>query len=228
MKNLFYIAFIILLTNLSASTADEEKELLAKKCYQEKNPLACHEMKLMYGEEDVATLKKESFKQACEDGNPIACHNMGLMHDHGDGDILENDNKAIDFYLQACDKNYYDSCARAAFLYEEGKDVEVNMKKALKLYSKACGGNHALACHNVAVYYGKNKNKALRKIAINFYDKACTHGNADSCVYMGKFYRDMQPLKQDFVKAKEKFEMACELNNAHGCKEVRILKGAGY
>lgn len=227
MKKLLYTLCIVLITNLSASDTNDQKATLEQAC-QAGSALACYEMKLIYGEESVKTLKKESFKKACEEGNPVACHNMGLMYDYGDGKILENDNTAIDFYIKACDKNYYESCTRAAFLYEEGKDVKVNMKKAFQLYSKACGGNNGLACHNVAIYYGKNEKESLKKLAIHFYDKACDIGNADSCIFMGRYYRDAKSLRRNYVKAKEKFDMACELNNALGCKEVRILKGLGY
>ena len=227
MKKLFFTICILLITSLAASSVDEQRVLLEKDC-KKGNSLACHEVKLMYGEESVETLKKESFKEACEEGNPGACHNMGLMHDYGDGAVVENDNIAIDFYEKACDKNYFESCTRAAFLYEEGKDVEVNMKKAFKLYSKACGANDGLACHNVAVYYSQNKNESIKKLAIYLYDKACKNGNVDSCIYMGRYYRDSKSLRRDYAKAKEKFEMACKLKNALGCKEVRILEGLGY
>ena len=225
MKNLFYIICIILLTNVSASSKDERKDTLRKDC-QKGNPVACHNFEVLYGKEK--TLEKGSFKQACEEGNRVACHNVGLMYDYGDGDILEDDNKAIEFYIKACNQNYYASCTRAAFLYEEGKDVEVDMKKAFKLYTKACGGDDGLACHNVAVYYSKSDNEALKKLAINFYDKACDNGNADSCIYMGRYHRDSKSLTHDYAKAKERFNKACELNSALGCKEVRILKGSGY
>jgi len=225
MKTLFFIIYITLITNLGASVTDEEKDTLRKNC-QKGNPVACHNFEILYGNED--TLEKGSFEQACEAGNRVACHNVGLMYDYGDGNVLENDNKAIEFYTKACDKNYYESCSRAAFLYEEGKDVKVDMKQAFKLYAKACGGDHGLACHNVAVYYSKSDNKALKNIAINFYDKACDNGYADSCIYMGRFYRDSKSLTHDYIKAKERFNRACELNSALGCKEVRILEGLGY
>ena len=227
MKKILLTLLIVLTTSLNADTAHEDKASLIASC-KKGNPISCHNMKIMYGDEDIETLEKGLFKQACKEGNSVACHNMGLMNDHGDNEVLENDNIAIDYYLKACDKNYYESCTRAAFLYEEGKDVKVDTKKALKLYSKACGGNDGLACHNVALYYGKNENRALKNLSINFYNKACDNGNVDSCIYMGRYYRDSKSLKRDYVKAKEKFEMACELNNALGCKEVRILKGSGY
>ncbi|MDB2562838.1 sel1 repeat family protein [Sulfurimonas sp.] len=225
MKNLFYTICIILLTNINASATDAQQDKLREDC-KKGNPVACHNFKLLYGEEGV--LEKGSFKQACEAGNRVACHNVGLMYDYGDGDILEDDNTAIEFYTKACDQNNYESCSRAAFLYEEGKDVKVDMKQAFKLYVKACGGDHGLACHNVAVYYSKSDNKILKKLAINFYDKACDDGNADSCIYMGRYHRDSKSLTNDYVKAKERFNKACELNSALGCKEVRILKGLGY
>ena len=202
-----------------------KKDKLRKDC-QIGNPVACYNFKLLYGVENI--LDKSSFKEACEAGNSIACHNMGLMHDYGDGEVLEDDNIAIDFYTKACDKNHYQSCSKAAFLYEEGKNVKLDRKQALKLYTKACGGRDALGCHNVAVYYSKSDNQALKKMAIQFYDVACEYGNADSCIYMGRYYRDSKSLTHDYVKAKEKFNHACELNSALGCKEVRILEGSGY
>jgi len=225
MKNLFYTLCIVLIANLSASTTDEQKEKLRVSC-DNGNRASCHEFRLFYGEE--TTLDKSSFAGACEAGNPIACYNMGVMNDHGDDDIIENDNTAIEFYTKACDKNYYKACTRAAFLHEQGKDVKVDMKKAFNLYAKACGGNDGLACHNVAVYYSKSDNTSLKKLAINFYDKACENGNADSCIYMGRFYRDSRSLTRDYAKAKEKFNLACKLDSDLGCKEVRILKGLGY
>jgi len=57
---------------------------------------------------------------------------------------------------------------------------------------------------------------------------ACRGGYADSCIFMGRIYRDGKGLKDNLPKAKEYFELACEENNRLGCKEVRILEGLGY
>ncbi|WP_372999115.1 tetratricopeptide repeat protein [Sulfurimonas sp.] len=175
--------------------------------------------------------QKKSFKTECSKGDTLSCYNMGLMYDYGDGSTAEDDNKAIGFYLKACDKNFYESCSKAALLYEEGKNVKQDMKKAFKLYSKACGGEDGFACHNVAVYYSKMKTEALKKISIAFYDKACNAGYSESCIYLGRMYRDSRSVKRDLQKAKEKFDLACEANNYLGCKELRILEElerAGY
>jgi len=172
--------------------------------------------------------QKKSFEKTCNEGNPISCYNMGIMYDYGDGNIEENDEKALGFYLKACDKNYYEGCSKAAVLYEEGKNVKQNMKEALKLYSIACGAEDGFACHNVAVYYSKNDNEVLKKLALNFYDNACNYGYGKSCIYLGRLYRDSKTLTRDYKKAKEKFNLACDVNNYLGCKEVRILEGLGY
>ncbi len=172
--------------------------------------------------------QKKSFEKECSNGNAISCHNMGLMYEHGDGNTLKDDNKALSFYLKACDKNYYESCSKAAFLYEEGENIKQDMKKAFKLYSKACGGDDGFACHNVAVYYSKMKTEAMKKISIAFYDKACDAGYSTSCIYLGRMYRDSRSLTHNYKLAKEKFDIACEANNYLGCKELRILKEAGH
>ena len=172
--------------------------------------------------------QREEFTKDCENNKSIACHNMGLMYAYGDG-VVKDDAKALEFYTKACNKNYYASCSKAAFIYEESQTVPQDMKKAFKLYNKACGGDDAFACHNVALHYSNKE--GFQEVAITLYDKACSGGYADSCIYLGRLYRDSRKLAPDYTKAKEKFDMACELNNYLGCKELRILQElqrAGY
>ena len=171
--------------------------------------------------------ERTKFIQECSEGKAIPCHNMGLMYQHGDG-VGKDDSKALDFFIKACDKNYYTSCTKAAFIYEESSTLKQDMKKAFKLYVKACGGDDALACHNVAVTYAKDDNKAMKKISLAFYEKACKAGYAKSCIHLGRLYRDSHTLQRDYQKAKEMFALACEANDYLGCKEERILKEAGY
>lgn len=164
--------------------------------------------------------ERAQFERNCNNGHGTYCHNMGLMYAHGDG-VLKDDLKALEFYAKACDRNYFESCSSAAVLYEESQTIKQDMKKAFKLYSKACGGGDAFACHNVAVYYS---NKGMNQVAISLYDKACEGGYSESCIYLGRLYRDSREVAPDYSLAKEKFDIACELNNYLGCKELRILE----
>lgn len=134
----------------------------------------------------------------------------------------------FEFYKIACERNQYSSCSHLAIIYEEAKLVPQDMKKAEKLYMKACGGNEPFACHNMAIIYGKSDNKALKKISLQFYEKACEDGYTDSCIHLGRLYRDSHTLDRDYKKAKEYFTKACDGNNRLGCKEERILKESGY
>ena len=165
--------------------------------------------------------QRKLFKEDCTNGNAVSCHNMGLMYNYGDG-VDKDELKALEFYTKACDENYYESCSNAANLYEESQMVKQDMKKAFKLYSKACGGGDAKACHNVAVSYSKQK--GMKAISVAMYNKACEGGYAESCIYLGRIYRDSREVAPDYTKAKEKFDIACELNNYLGCKELRILQ----
>ena len=131
----------------------------------------------------------------------------------------------FEFFTEACKRNQHVSCSHLAIIYEEDKLVEQDMQKAEQLYIKACGGDDAFACHNVAVIYAKKENIALKKIALKFYEKACRGGYAESCIYLGRLHRDSHTLDRDYKKAEEMFQIACDLNNHLGCKEVRILQG---
>ena len=134
----------------------------------------------------------------------------------------------FEFYKIACERNQYVSCSHLAIIYEEAKLVPQDMKKAEKLYIKACGGDDAFACHNVGIIYAKSDNKALKNIALKFYEKACEGGYTDSCIYLGRMHRDSHTLHRDYEKAKEYFSKACDGNNRLGCKEERMLKESGY
>ncbi|SMP87826.1 hypothetical protein SAMN06314019_1036 [Epsilonproteobacteria bacterium SCGC AD-311-C15] len=171
--------------------------------------------------------QRKLFEENCNDGKSISCYNMGLMYEHGDGVDKDNE-KALSFYIKACDKNYFTSCSKAAVLYEEGQGIKKDMKEAFKLYTKACGGEDGFGCHNVAVYYSKKETQAMKNISLGLYDKACDNGYAPSCIYLGRMYRDSKSLTHDYQMAKEKFNLACEANNYLGCKELRILEEAGY
>lgn len=134
----------------------------------------------------------------------------------------------FEFYTEACKRNQYVSCSHLAIIYEENKLVPQDTQKAQKLYVKACGGNDAFACHNVAVIYAKKENKALKKIALKFYEKACRAGYAKSCIYMGRHYRDSHTLLKDHKKAREMFQLGCDLNDRLACKEIRIIDASEY
>lgn len=134
----------------------------------------------------------------------------------------------FEFYQEACKRNQFVSCSHLAIIYEENKLVKQDMKKAEKLYVKACGGNDAFACHNIALIYTKNDNQSLKKIALKFYEKACRAGYAKSCIHMGRHYRDSHTLLQDYSKAREMFQLGCDLNDRLACKEIRIIDASDY
>lgn len=132
------------------------------------------------------------------------------------------------FFTEACKRNQYSSCSHLAIIYEENILVKQDMKKAEKLYMKACGGDEPFACHNMAIIYSKNDNPAIKKLSLAFYEKACRSGYSKSCIHLGRHYRDSHTLLQDYEKAKEYFQLACDANNYLGCKEVRIIDGSKY
>ncbi|MDQ7060465.1 MAG: hypothetical protein Q9M43_04805 [Sulfurimonas sp.] len=73
--------------------------------------------------------QRTTFEKDCKAGQSISCHNMGLMHASGDG-VKKDDSKALEFFTKACDKNYYESCSKAAVLYEESSTIKQDSKKS--------------------------------------------------------------------------------------------------
>ncbi len=175
---------------------------------------------------DISSALKH-WEKACETEGTGGCQNAARVYDFANG-VTEDDKKALPLYTKACNAGYAYSCARSALIYEEGLAVTQDVDKAFKLYTKACGGGDMFACHNIALSYAKKGDKQSKKIAFNFYKLACNGGYADSCIYLGRVYRDGKGLTNDLPKAKKYFSLACDAHNRLGCKEVRILEGLGY
>lgn len=53
-------------------------------------------------------------------------------------------------------------------------------------------------------------------------ERKCNNGNAGSCVDLGNLYYDGKGVKQDYKKASELYNKACEMGYAVGCYNLGI------
>lgn len=60
-------------------------------------------------------------------------------------------------------------------------------------------------------------------------ERQCNNGDTGSCVDLGNLYNIGEGVKQDYKKASELYNKACEMNNALGCGSLGMLyyKGKG-
>lgn len=153
-KIIFFIAFILLISKLSADELQNGLDAIKR------------------GEHKLAL---ELFTRSCENSNAHGCNNLGVMYSTGDGGVMKDNQLAINAWKTGCELNNYDSCNNLGVLYSFGKSgIKKNVTEITSLFTKACDNNYGESCSNLAAiyYFGKLGTKDKEK-AIALYKKAC-------------------------------------------------------
>ena len=99
---------------------------------------------------------------------------------------------------------------------------EKKYKEALANFIERCSNNDGYACGMAGYFYEKGFGnlEKNRNLAIRFYKKGCSLGDADSCTLLGyEAYRN-----KNFKKARELLKKGCELGNKDACNYVSKIK----
>ncbi|MBQ1837223.1 MAG: sel1 repeat family protein, partial [Neisseriaceae bacterium] len=88
----------------------------------------------------------KSLEQKCSKGNIKSCLTRGKFHLYSYGNTAMHENKALEFFQKACQKNNADGCAYIAYL-------EKDENKSFKLYEQACDKGSSLACAFYAAHF---------------------------------------------------------------------------
>ena len=88
-------------------------------------------------------------------------------------------------------------------------------KKALNNFKNRCNNNDGYACGMAGYFYdrGFGDIKKNHNLAIKFYKKGCSLGDADSCTLLG--YKEYK--KGNKTKAKKLLKKGCKLGNKDAC-----------
>lgn len=135
--------------------------------------------------------------------------------------------KALDYYLKACDAKAYKGCGWAATLLMLGQNgVTKDEKKASALREKACANDDGASCNDIGTAWSEGKEGApkvdLAK-AKNFYERACKLKDGLGCFNLGNVYRMGEGVKVDDKEAFSNFTLSCDLGAAKGCTELAIM-----
>ena len=158
------------------------------------------------------------FEKSCNNGIGAGCNDLGFMHEHGKY-LSANIHKAMSHYLNACDMGEASGCNNLAHLKEkQGNTIsakqfykkacilgdnhscnklenvlgshiyEIKDELALEEAKNACdrstkGGT---MCYRVGLYYER---KEETDKAREFFEKACSRHQSQSCRHLGDLHR---------------------------------------
>jgi TPR repeat protein len=140
---------------------------------------------------------------ACDGGDAKACMALGAQVEKKD---LQ---KAVDYYVKACDLKLDKGCTATRALRQKG-----------------CDQNDGPLCNDLGSAWSEGKYGTTGVDHVKakaFYEKACKLGNGIGCFNLGNVYRVGEGMKPDPEAAKTWFAKSCDMDTAKGCTELAIM-----
>jgi TPR repeat protein len=119
------------------------------------------------------------YDRACRSGNVHGCTNLAVARIEGIGGPSDV-RLAARLLEPACDRGDARACLYLARLHDVGQGTSQDHALAAWLFEVACDGEEASACVARAESLA---NAGQRSLASEFYDKACSLGDARACAY---------------------------------------------
>lgn len=160
------------------------------------------------------------------DCSPHVCHVVGaVLSANGE------DNRAIPYLQKSCNVNqnlltqnfikHNLGCTLLGFLYQK----QGNAREAESAYNIACNYGDSVGCYNmgmlqamdIAVHKGSHA-------AFQSFGRACAMQYPKACFNLAVLYAN---VKQDFMRARYFFHIACDYGDNKACKNMQILQDSG-
>lgn len=160
--------------------------------------------------------------RACAQGSLSGCTNLGWLYLAGIG-VRKDQKKAATLVAAQCERGHIRGCDLLGDIYDQGLGVPIDDAKAAELFRTACDGGIPMSCYD----YG-NKHWPFHgtgdweeaKLAVDYYEKACTGNVGLGCESVGQAYLEGKGVTQDHNRAMEYFEKACNLRVSTACHEL--------
>ncbi|MGX2981910.1 tetratricopeptide repeat protein [Helicobacter sp. 23-1045] len=165
---------------------------------------------MMCGDKSLSYCIKH-FDRQCNAKNYGACVVVGGLH-------LEQEqySESKKYYEMVCDR----ANSKSTYQFEQ---IDGNLSKklpAIEIMQLACGKLAKHYSNGLGVRQDKSK-------SLQYNNKACGLGNAESCGLAGSAYYLGIGTKIDYKLAKSYFEKSCEMQSGLGCRILGVMYGKG-
>ena len=127
----------------------------------------------------------------CSPPNNVGCNNLARMF------AARNDHKAsTPIFREVCGRTPLNdedgraiarACSLAGTAALFGQGIQRNIAEAVTLMEKGCTANDSFGCYNLGTMYERGEEvKADKPRAIDYYRKACVHGDGEACQHYAR------------------------------------------
>jgi uncharacterized protein len=182
-------------------------------------------LKGRYVPQDVS-VAMQLYSQGCEQGDATCCYPLGLATLQGHNGLTrdvaagtELINRSVSLYEQSCAKGSAYACSFLERLYSGGNPIPVNRQRVLALRKAACEAGRNDACTTGPECDWPADAGTTQMLG-------CSVGNVGDCWAVAYYLRTGDGMAQDFAKADEIDEWACQHGEARSCSALGdVFKG---
>jgi hypothetical protein len=197
----------------------------------------CRQAGLAYlegmGVERSATRAAELLRAACDAGEAAGCTALGVLLEEGAAGPRDPAG-ALRCFEKACEGGETMGCNNLANRYHDGEGVARDLSRAAELYDRACQAGSGMACSSLAKAHlagegvPKDPDRAARLFArsVEILQKACDEGSARACAQVGWLHERGLGTPKDTSLAMRSYEKSCQGDDAAGCYDLALLRGA--
>lgn len=135
--------------------------------------------------------------------------------------------RAISILKPKCDSGNLSACNDLALSYQNLQNHNV----AFKIYEKNCKSGYQKSCTNLANMYIHGDQIGVQKDinkGIEIHINSCSNNGADSCYYLGEFYRlGGENREPDYKNAFDAYSRGCALGDIASCTNTGGLYELG-
>ena len=104
--------------------------------------------------------------------------------------IVNDPNKALDYYQRALEQGFAKACGEIGYMYEGGYGIEANVAKAMEWYQKGIdlGDADCMYCMGYNFFFGDCGFPLDRELGLSFIEKAALNGVPNAMVTLGSLY----------------------------------------
>jgi uncharacterized protein len=160
----------------------------------------------------------ELLQKGCDEGSARACGQIGWLHERGLG-VPKDAARARRSYEAGCQGDDAASCYDLATIHLSARADDPSVPVLLE---RACGLGLPQACMEQCSRLTRGEAADPRGPS-SFCERACNHGLAIGCTYLGACYERGDGVPADREKAALSYRRGCDGKDPAGCQNVARL-----